>query len=77
MLDMSRKTLASGADIAERTLIDFERGARTPLKNNLHAIRTALETAGVVFLDPNGNGPGVALSRQDSPELTDATKSAS
>nr|WP_091524582.1 transcriptional regulator [Aquamicrobium aerolatum] len=28
---------------------------------NLAAIRTALEAAGVVFIDQNGNGPGVRL----------------
>ena len=28
---------------------------------NLAAIRTALEAAGVIFIDQNGNGPGVRL----------------
>lgn len=61
MLGMARKDLASAAGIAERTLIDFERGARRPIRNNLVAIRAALEAAGIEFIDPNGGGPGVRL----------------
>ena len=62
MLDMSRAELAAAAGIAERTLVDFERGARTPHVNNLMAIRRALEEAGVIFLQEGSDkGPGVRL----------------
>jgi transcriptional regulator with XRE-family HTH domain len=64
MLDMSRQALANAADIAERTLIDFERGARTPHANNLAAIQRALEVAGIEFIAENGGGPGVRLRRK-------------
>jgi transcriptional regulator with XRE-family HTH domain len=64
MLDMSRADLAERAGIAERTVIDFERGARQPLTNNLAAIRRALEKAGALFIDSNGGGPGVRLKRK-------------
>jgi transcriptional regulator with XRE-family HTH domain len=63
MLDMSRDALATAAGIAERTLIDFERGARTPHANNLAAIQRALEAAGVIFIESNGDGPGVRLRK--------------
>lgn len=33
------------------------------MQNNAKAIVAALESAGVVFLDENGNGPGVALRK--------------
>ncbi len=59
MLDMSREELAKAAGVAERTLIDFERGARQPLRNNLAAIRQALESRGVEFIAENGGGEGV------------------
>lgn len=59
MLDMSREKLAELASIAVRTLVDFERGARQPLANNLAAIRSALEREGVEFT--NGDAPGVRL----------------
>lgn len=61
MLEWSRKRLANAAEVAERTLIDFERGARHPYRRTLLDIRRTLEGAGVVFLDRNGGGPGVRL----------------
>lgn len=61
---MSREDLAKRAGIAERTLIDFERGAREPLRNNLAAIRQALEEAGIEFIAENGGGPGVRLAKR-------------
>lgn len=63
MLDLSRADLASAASLAERTIVDFERGARTPHANNLRALRVALEQAGVIFIDENGEGPGVRLKK--------------
>lgn len=66
MLDMSRADLAAAAGIAERTLVDFERGARSPHQNNLAAIQRALEAAGMIFIAENGEGPGVRL-RKNAP----------
>lgn len=63
MLDLSRADLASAASLAERTIVDFERGARTPHANNLRALRVALEQTGVIFIDENGEGPGVRLKK--------------
>jgi transcriptional regulator with XRE-family HTH domain len=51
MLQWSREMLAKKAGISDRTLIDFERGARKPLKNNLKAIREALESAGITITE--------------------------
>ncbi|WP_247882456.1 helix-turn-helix transcriptional regulator [Azospirillum sp. TSA2s] len=67
MLDMSRSDLASAAGIAERTLVDFERGARTPHANNLAAIQRALENAGVRFTDH-----GVELPPKVDPHVASA-----
>jgi hypothetical protein len=35
---------------------------------NNHAVRRALESAGVEFIDENGGGPGVRLRRRSSKE---------
>jgi hypothetical protein len=51
------------AAVARATINDFERGARTPVRNNLAAIRAALEAAGVEFIAENGSGPGVRLKK--------------
>ena len=61
LLVWSRKKLANAAKIAERTLVDFERGARGPHVRTLARIRRALEDAGIVFIDENGGGAGVRL----------------
>ena len=61
MLGWSRSKLAESANVAERTLIDFERGARQPYDRTLVDIRGALEKAGVIFIDENGGGAGVRL----------------
>ena len=50
-LGWSRNQLAREAGIGERTLIDFERGARDPHGNNKLALRKALQRGGVRFTD--------------------------
>ncbi len=64
LLGWSRKQLAQSALIAERTLVDFERGARNPLDRTLSDIRRALEEAGVIFIDEDDEGPGVRLKKE-------------
>ncbi|MBZ9984737.1 helix-turn-helix domain-containing protein [Mesorhizobium sp. BR-1-1-8] len=61
LLDWSQTKLAASSNLSESTVRDFEKGRRIPSINNIAAIRAALETAGVLFIDPNGNGPGVRL----------------
>jgi DNA-binding XRE family transcriptional regulator len=62
MLSWSRQSLASAADVAERTIVDFERGARRPFDRTLRDIKGALEKGGVVFIDQSEErGPGVQL----------------
>lgn len=63
MLDMSRDELAKRAKVAERTLSDFESGKRRPYDRTLEDIRAALEAAGVIFVEENGEGPGVRLRK--------------
>ncbi len=61
MLGWSQMQLTVAAKVSRPTVVDFERGARTPYPNNLAAIRVALEAAGVEFIEQNGGGPGVRL----------------
>ncbi len=54
--------LARAANVSKQTIVDFERGARTPFGNNLRAIEAALASAGVEFtLDGDGQ-PGVRIA---------------
>ena len=49
ILDWTQGELAQYAHIARSTLADFERGTRVPFRNNIIAIITAFEAAGVTF----------------------------
>jgi hypothetical protein len=46
--------------------LDFERGARTPHRNNLDAMRRAMEAAGIEFIEENGGGAGVRFRHRQS-----------
>ena len=48
-------------------------GKREPYSSTLHAIRAALESAGVIFVEENGEGPGVRL-RKAKPPVNDHTE---
>jgi transcriptional regulator with XRE-family HTH domain len=63
LLDWSQTELGRRANLSESTVRDFEKGRRVPSINNLAAVRAALESAGVIFVDENGEGPGVRLRK--------------
>ncbi|RCS25254.1 XRE family transcriptional regulator [Phyllobacterium salinisoli] len=64
LLDLTQPELAERAAVSPSTLRDFESGKRAPIANNLAAIRAALEQAGVIFIEENGQGPGVRLRKE-------------
>ena len=69
LLGWSRQRLAKSADIAERTLVDFERGARSPLKRTLADIRRTLDEAGIIFIDENDEEPEVRLKKDKKVQM--------
>ncbi len=56
-LDWSQQDLADAANVSLSTVRDFEKGRREPIRNNLFAMRTVFEDAGLEFT--NGDAPGV------------------
>ena len=56
------RDLAKLADVAQATVSKLERG-EVLKESTIAAIRAALEAAGVVFVDENGQGPGVLLRK--------------
>lgn len=63
LLDWSRDVTAARAGVSLSTVADFEAGRRSPMRNNLKAMRAALEAAGVLFVDADDDGgPGVRLA---------------
>jgi transcriptional regulator with XRE-family HTH domain len=60
-LEWTQQQLARRAGVGLSTVRDFEKGERTPIPNNLAAMRRAIEEAGIrlVFL-PDGTAAGIA-----------------
>jgi transcriptional regulator with XRE-family HTH domain len=67
-LGLTAGLLAKRAQVSTVTLSDFEKGKRSPHWRTIAAIRSALETVGVEFIDDNC-GAGVRLKKK----TTDAT----
>ena len=61
LIGMSQETLAERAGVGTQTVIAFEGGRRAPYARTLDALRAALESAGVQFIEEDGGGPGVRL----------------
>jgi transcriptional regulator with XRE-family HTH domain len=63
---MEQAELASRAEVSAQTVKRLERmdGPISANTGTEAAVRRALEAAGVIFLDENGEGPGVRLRRQ-------------
>ncbi|BAT20523.1 helix-turn-helix domain-containing protein [Asaia bogorensis] len=79
MLGLSQRDLARMAEMAHRTVADFETNARTPHIRTLRAMRETLEACGAVFIPADAQfGPGVRLkAAEESKTAADAAETAS
>lgn len=59
------RDLAREAHVTPATVTRIEAG-QAAHTSTLKAIRAALEAAGVIFIDENGDGPGVRLRKPSS-----------
>jgi transcriptional regulator with XRE-family HTH domain len=66
LIGWSQLDLAKAAQVGVVSLRQFERGATEPRRATIAVIRRALEAAGVIFIDGNGEGPGVRLKKKKS-----------
>lgn len=66
LLNLTQPRLAALAVVGLSTVVDFEKERRAVAAPSIAAIRAALESAGVIFVDENGEGPGVRLRKQRS-----------
>lgn len=61
LLGWSQGDLAEKSGVSRVPLANFEAGHSKPYQRTIEKLRSALEQAGVVIVDPNGLGPGVRL----------------
>lgn len=67
LADWTREDLAKRSGTSLETVKGFEWGGSNPKMNTVMAWRRALQQAGVVFLDDDGEqGPGVRLKDSES-----------
>lgn len=64
LVGWGQRDLETKSGVAKKTITDFEGGKREPRKDTQAEIRQALEKAGVIFIDSNGEGPGVRLKKR-------------
>jgi transcriptional regulator with XRE-family HTH domain len=63
-LNWTQADLADKARVGLSTVKDYEAGKRTPIANNLDAMKRALETFGIRFTDAGLIGPAFAEGPQ-------------
>ena len=61
LLDWTQRRLAEAAGVGLSTVKGFEGGTKAPMRNNLEAMRRAIEEAGVDLT--NGEEPGVKMRK--------------
>jgi transcriptional regulator with XRE-family HTH domain len=62
-LNWTQQELARRAGVGLSTVRDFEKGERTPIPNNLAAIRRVIEAAGVsLTFEASGKPTGIAVN---------------
>jgi len=66
MVGLSQTDLAGMAKVARATLAEFENGRRVPYERTLNDIQAALESSGVEFIEENGGGAGVRLTKGET-----------
>ncbi len=64
LLEMTQGELAGAAGLVLSTVVDFEKNRRSVSDQAVSAIKSALERAGIEFIDENGGGPGVRLRKR-------------
>ena len=68
LLDWTQDDLAAHAEVSRSTVRGFEGGQHGLQRATATAIRRALESGGVIFLDSSADcGPGVRLGRTPQP----------
>jgi predicted transcriptional regulator len=64
LIGWKQTDLAKAAGLSEMSVKNIERGVTDSRMSTVQAIRSALESAGVIFIEENGEGAGVRLRKK-------------
>jgi transcriptional regulator with XRE-family HTH domain len=64
LLGITQSQLARTAKLGLSTVVDFEKERRMVSNEAVKSIRTALQRAGIEFMDGNGVGEGLLLRKR-------------
>jgi transcriptional regulator with XRE-family HTH domain len=64
LLGITQSQLARAAKLGLSTVVDFEKERRLVSEEAVKAIQTALQRAGIEFMDENGVGEGLLLRKR-------------
>jgi len=70
LLGWSQEDLAGHVGVGAATIWSFESGKAHYSTLDINLVREVLESAGVIFVEENGEGPGVRLRKGDQSRLT-------
>ena len=62
-LEWTVRDLAKAAEVSHDTIIRLEAGEALK-RSTVDKVKSALESAGVIFVEENGEGPGVRLKKE-------------
>lgn len=65
LLDWSQSFLATNAGVGVVTIRQLEKDGSRPRRATVSVVRSALERAGIEFIDENGGGAGVRLQNRN------------
>ena len=63
LLELNQSNLAKNAGLGLSTIVDFEKGRRLVSSEAVKAIEKAFRRSGIEFIEENGGGAGVRLSK--------------
>ena len=63
LLELNQSNLAKKAGLGLSTIVDFEKGRRLVSSEAVKAIEKAFRRCGIEFIEENGGGAGVRLSK--------------
>ena len=63
LLGITQSQLARAAKLGLSTVVDFEKERRLVSEEAVKAMQTALQRAGIVFVEDNGGGEGVRFRK--------------